>query len=97
MRILSIKALRDFWERDGQAEEALRDLYRKLKRIQPKNLSELKQVFSSVDLVGKCFVFNVGGNKYRVITRIHFNRQMVFIRHVLRHSEYDKDKWKSDC
>ena len=97
MRVLSLGALRDFWEREHQAEEVLRDFYSKLTRVYAKNLSELKTTFKSVDLVGKCYVFNVGGNKYRVIVRIHFNRQMVFIRFVLTHSEYDKEKWKSEC
>ncbi|HEY2866004.1 MAG TPA: type II toxin-antitoxin system HigB family toxin [Pyrinomonadaceae bacterium] len=97
MRILSIRALRDFWERENNSEEVLRDLYRKLSRIEPRNLAELKYVFPAVDLVGKCYVFNVGGNKYRVITRIHFNRQMLFIRKVLAHSKYDRDKWKAEC
>lgn len=97
MRILSFGTLRDFWAREHKSEEALRDFYRKLSKIDPQNLAELKQVFPSVDLVGKCYVFNVGGNKYRVVTRIHFNRNMVFIRFVLTHSEYDKDKWKFDC
>lgn len=97
MRILSISALREFWKKEPRSEEAFRDYHRKLSSIAPQNLAELKMVFPSVDLVGKCFVFNVGGNKYRVITRIHFNRQMVFIRDVLTHADYDKDKWKGQC
>ncbi len=97
MRVLSITALREFWEREHQSEDVLRDFYKKLSAIDPQNMAQLKQTFPSVDLVGKCFVFNVGGNKYRVIARIHFNRQMVFVRFVLTHREYDKDKWKSEC
>lgn len=97
MRILSLSALREFWEGTPGSEEVFRDFYKKLTGIEPENLAELKQTFPSVDLVGKCYVFNVGGNKYRVITRIHFNRQMVFIRFVLTHREYDRDKWKAEC
>lgn len=97
MRVLSITALREFWEREHPSEDVLRDFYKKLSANDSQNMAELKQTFPSVDLVGKCYVFNVGGNKYRVIARIHFNRQMVFIRFVLTHREYDKDKWKSEC
>ncbi|CAN5196949.1 type II toxin-antitoxin system HigB family toxin [soil metagenome] len=97
MRILSLAALREFWEREHLAEEVLRDFYAKLSKVESQNLAELKMTFPSVDLVGQCYVFNVGGNKYRVITRIHFNRRMVFIRFVLTHREYDKEKWKSEC
>ena len=97
MRVLSIGAFRDLWEREPQSETLFRDFYRKLEQLACENMAELKAVFPSVDLVGKCYVFNVGGNKYRVIARIHFNRQMIFIRDVLTHKEYDQDKWKSQC
>jgi mRNA interferase HigB len=39
-------------------------------------------------------IFNIGGNKYRLITSIHYNRQKVYVRHVLTHAEYDEGKWK---
>lgn len=42
----------------------------------------------------KLTVFNIGGNKYRLIAAIHFNRHKVYIRHILTHAEYDKDNWK---
>ena len=44
--------------------------------------------------VGDFIVFNIGGNKYRLITAIHFNRRKVYIRHVLTHQEYDRGAWK---
>ncbi|MGB7209917.1 MAG: type II toxin-antitoxin system HigB family toxin [Pyrinomonadaceae bacterium] len=97
MRVLSFGAFRDFWEKEHRSENVLRDCYKKLNKSNTRNLAELKQQFPAVDLVGKCYVFNVGGNKYRVIVRIHFNRQMAFIRYVLTHSEYDKGNWKVDC
>lgn len=97
MRVLSFGAFRGFWEKELLSENVLRDFYKKLNKSSARNLAELKQYFPSVDLVGKCYVFNVGGNKYRVIVRIHFNRQMAFIRNVLTHSEYNKGGWKVDC
>lgn len=56
---------------------------------------ELRSLFPSADLVGALIVFNISGNKYRLITSIHFNHQKVYIRYILTHSEYDKDKWKT--
>ena len=56
---------------------------------------ELRSVFPSADKVGDLVVFNIGGNKYRLITSIHFNRQKIYIRDILTHSEYDKNKWKT--
>ena len=59
------------------------------------NVSELRSSFSnSVDSVGNKTVFNIGGNKYRLIASIHFNRKKVYIRRILTHVEYDKGDWK---
>jgi mRNA interferase HigB len=58
------------------------------------DFSALKKVFSSVDKVGPLYVFNVGGNKLRLIASIHFNRKKVYIRAILTHREYDENKWK---
>lgn len=59
-----------------------------------RSFAELKPVFSSVDKVWKFTVFDVGGNKFRLIAAIHYNRKKVYIRHVLTHAEYDRGKWK---
>jgi len=58
------------------------------------SFSELRSHFPDADKVGKLIVFNIGGNKVRLIASIHFNRQKPYIRHVLTHKAYDKDKWK---
>jgi len=59
-----------------------------------RSFNELREVFPSADMVDNWVVFNIGGNKYRLITSIHFNRGKVYIRHVLTHAEYDKGDWK---
>lgn len=59
-----------------------------------KSFSELKAVFNSIDKVGNLFVFDIGGNKLRLIASIHFNRKKLYIRHILTHQEYDKNKRK---
>ncbi len=56
--------------------------------------SELRNPFPTADKVGDLIVFNIGGNKYRLIASIHFNRSKVYIRHVLTHPEYDSGAWK---
>lgn len=58
------------------------------------SFSELKKSFNSVDKVKDFYVFDLGGNKLRLIANIHFQRQKVYIRHILTHKEYDKDAWK---
>ncbi|MBX7256508.1 MAG: type II toxin-antitoxin system HigB family toxin [Candidatus Hydrogenedentes bacterium] len=51
-------------------------------------------LFPSADIVDHWIVFNIGGNKYRLIASIHFNRYRVYVRHVLTHKEYDRGAWK---
>lgn len=58
------------------------------------NWSELKQSFGSIDKVGNKTVFDIGGNKYRIIAHVRFDKQIVYINAVLTHAEYDEDKWK---
>jgi mRNA interferase HigB len=97
MRIISRKALRTYWEKHPESKEVLVDFFNKLKRITPKSIAELRRTFPSADAVGDCTVLNVGGNEYRVITHVDYQVQIAFIRFVLSHAEYDKDKWKTDC
>ena len=66
-----------------------------LKENKFKNFTELKHIFGSVDQVGKFWVFNVGGNKLRIITAIHFNRGKVYVRSILNHKQYDQEDWKT--
>jgi mRNA interferase HigB len=58
------------------------------------NWGELKAAFNSVDRVGELLVFDIGGNKYRLIAYIRFTKQIVYIKAVLTHREYDKGAWK---
>jgi mRNA interferase HigB len=57
----------------------------------------LRRTFPSADLVGSCYVFNVNGNRYRVITKISFGAGVLTIREVPTHEEYDRERWKNGC
>lgn len=54
------------------------------------HFGDLKRTFSSVDKVGDFHVFDIGGNKWRVIALLNFDKQLCFVRHVLTHKEYDQ-------
>lgn len=97
MRIVSRKALRTYWEEHPESEEVLVDWFNKIKRLSPANFVELRRTFPSADLVGDCVVFNVGGNNYRVIVHLDYDIQIAWIRFVLSHADYDREKWKADC
>lgn len=58
--------------------------------------SDVKATYHSADRVGAKTVFDIGGNKYRIIAVIDYDGQKVFIRYVLNHSDYDKGAWKKD-
>jgi mRNA interferase HigB len=92
MRLVSDKALIDLAHVHSEAHLSLQIWRRIVEAGNFSSFGELKRSFNSVDKVGDYYVFDIGGNKYRLITAIHFNRQMVFIRHVFTHREYDK--WK---
>lgn len=97
MRVISKAALRRFWQEHPEAEEPLRNWYSVVKKATWDNPNDIKATFNSVDPYGRCFIFNVGGNRYRIIAAIHFNTHRVYIRHVLTHAEYDRDNWKAEC
>jgi len=94
MRIITRKRLNEFARRHPTAKTALAHWYRVLRTNDFKAFAELRAVFPNVDQVRGLTVFNIGGNKARLIAAIHYNRRVVYIRAVLTHAEYDTDKWK---
>ena len=59
------------------------------------SFANLRMTFPSADQVGRFTVFNIGGNKFRLIVAIRYNRKMIYIRHVLTHAEYSPDAWRT--
>jgi mRNA interferase HigB len=95
MHVISRKALRQFWEQHPDSESPLIRWLRIMERSAFPNLDSLEATFPTADKVGNFVVFNIGGNKYRLITAVHFNRGKVYVRHVLTHQEYDRGTWKT--
>lgn len=95
MRVITNRRLLDFSASHKDSLEPLQS-WRKLMEFGVfKNFAEIKQVFRSADKVGDLYVFNICGNKYRLITFLQFERQLCYIKAVLTHNEYDKGRWKS--
>ncbi len=94
MHVISRKALRDFWEQHPDSETALARWFKIMESTEFAGFSELRSAFPTADKVDDWVVFNIGGNKYRLITSIHFNRSKVYVRHVLTHAEYNRGDWK---
>jgi mRNA interferase HigB len=89
MHLISNKALRDFSARHPESNNPLQAWRKIIERSTPRSFADLKQLWNSTDKAGSFYVFNVGGNKYRVIAAVHFDRQMLYVRHVFTHPEYD--------
>ena len=96
MHVITRKRLLEFAEKHPHSAEPLDRWYRTVKRIRYNSFTALRKDFPSADVVGEFIVFNIAGNKYRLITAIHFNRGIIFIRHVLTHKQYNKNKWKKN-
>ena len=77
-----------------KSDRALVRWFKIIQRHDFTSFETLRATFPTADKVGDFIVFNIGGNKYRLITAIHFNRRKVYIRHVLTHPEYDRGAWK---
>ena len=95
MHVISRKALRLFWEKHPGSKTPLARWYQVVDRTDFADSAALRRAFPHADKVGKFIVFNIAGNKYRLIAAVHFNRQKLYIRHVLTHAEYDRGAWKS--
>ena len=95
MHIITEKRLRAFWEGHPDAEAPLRAWASVVRQAEWENFAEIREVYPHADRVGLYTVFNIGGNKYRLITAIHFNMRKVYIRYILTHKEYDNGDWKT--
>jgi mRNA interferase HigB len=94
MRIIKRAALMRFWSKHPDAKASLEAWYAVVQKAKWTTPMEMKQVYSNADLVGRRTVFNIAGNKYRLIARVNYISQTVFVLHVLTHSDYDKGAWK---
>jgi mRNA interferase HigB len=94
MNVISKKVLRAFWAIHPDARSPLLAWHAVVKHAEWETFADVRATYASADQVGRFTVFNVGGNKYRLIVVIHFNRAKVYVRHVLTHAEYDRGRWK---
>jgi mRNA interferase HigB len=97
MHIITVKRIREAKERWPQAARALDVWYRQAKGARPEGFADMRALFPAVDKVGRFHVFDIGGNKLRLIALVRYGVQRLYIRHVLDHQEYDKGRWKEEA
>ena len=94
MHIISRKRLLEFVAVHADAEVSLDTWYRIAKAAKWQNLVELREAYPAADLVDIYTVFNIKGNHYRLIGEVNYRSGTIFVRDILTHADYDKDKWK---
>lgn len=94
MKLISNRVLREFAVSHTDAEGRLQAWRRMIEAGVFRNFAELRAVFAGADKVGDKIVFNIGGNKYRLVAAVLFSTQQVFVKAVLTHADYDKGDWK---
>lgn len=94
MRVISRRALREFADTHGDAEAPLDDWFRTVRRSRWANLMDVRKTCPHADAVAGLTVFNIGGNKYRLVARIHYPTGRVYVRRVMTHEEYSRGDWK---
>lgn len=91
MHIISRKTLSDYWAKVPETEQALKSWFAEAEKAQWENPAEIKEKYRSASILkNNRVVFNICGNKYRLIVRINYGSKTVFIRFVGTHAEYDK-------
>lgn len=95
MHVISRKKLKEAAQRHRDLEGPLDAWFRIAKRAEWKGLADVRETFSTADVVSRWTVFNIKGNRYRLITEIIYKTGRIYLRHVLTHAEYDRGGWKS--
>ena len=90
MRVIAKKILRDFWEEHSDCEQQLKSWFRETSKAEWTNTKKKKSEYPSASILNdNRVVFNIKGNKYRLIVKINFEYEMVWIRFIGTHKEYD--------
>ncbi|MCL4870571.1 MAG: type II toxin-antitoxin system HigB family toxin [Anaerolineae bacterium] len=96
MPIITRKTLAEFWQKHPNAENPLKLWFVRTRQAQWHSLAELRRDFLAADLVRRVIVFNIGGGNYRLVARVEYQLQRVYVRQIMTHAEYDKGAWKND-
>lgn len=96
MRVISRRILRNFCTSHADSCEALYNWYRIASKAHWQDLTDVQKTYKTAEAVGNFTVFNIKGNRYRLIVDLAYVSQRIYIKYILTHAEYDKEKWKND-
>lgn len=96
MRVIARKTLKDFWQSHTDASQPLKAWFAEASAATWKSFQDIKKRYRSADVLsGNRVVFDIKGNRYRLVVKIHYNTGIVFIRFIGTHADYDKIDAKS--
>jgi mRNA interferase HigB len=95
VHVVSRKRILEFAAKHPDSRSALLAWFKIMSTTNYRNFADLRRTFASADQVSDLTVFNISGNKYRLIAAIHYNRQKVYIRNILKHADYDRGLWRN--
>lgn len=90
MNVISEKALRNFWETYPEAETPLKEWVKTFRSTDFTDFNHVRSVYTHADYKAPLTIFNIGGNKYRLLVDINYQGRRVLVRSILTHEEYDK-------
>jgi mRNA interferase HigB len=97
MHVISYRRLREYAEKHADVRDVLDNWYKVASTATWANLIEVQENFPKAEAVSNFTVFNVKGNNYRLIVSIDYEQQLIYIKYILTHAEYDKEQWKNDA
>jgi mRNA interferase HigB len=96
MHLIAIRELRQAAAQFPDVASQIEDWYQVVKGATWQNLEDVRQTYSSAEAVRNFTVFNIKGNRYRLIVSINYPKQTIYFKYFLTHAQYDKEDWKND-
>lgn len=96
MRVISKKRLREFWQAYPEAQGPLEAWFKVASKSNWQTFADVRETYPNADMVGEHTVFNIGGNKFRLVVTLRLSYGRLYVRGVMTHKEYDKGNWKKE-
>jgi len=95
--VISQATLRAFWQKYRDAEGPLKEWYKTCRKATWQSLAEVRRTYPHADAYGACTIFNIKGNHYRLIVKMEYEVQAIYVKRALTHAEYNQERWKDGC
>ncbi|SRR6266508_2292564 len=97
MIVRNYEVLRKFARKHARSRTSLEKWHQTTLTSKWNKFDDVKKTFGATDIYGDCVIFDIAGNEYRLIAKIDYTLEIISIRKVMKHDEYNRDKWKTDC